>query len=390
MSVTHLSRGSAGYRRATLALFCAGFATFAMLYCVQPLLPLLAAHFRVSAASSSLALSLTTLSLALCLLVSGALAESWGRKPVMVAALGLAALLGIACALVEQWSSLLILRALLGLALSGLPALAMAYVGEEFDPEALPAAMGLYIGGTALGGLLGRLLAGLLSDLGGWPWALGGIAGLGLLVLGLFIWLLPPSRHFTAQPLSVRGLLGNFALHLKNPRLRVLFALAFLLMGGFVALFNYVGFRLAGAPFNLSATVIGLLFTVYLLGILSAGWAGRLVPRFGARQVLNGGIGLMLLGVALCAAPWLSAAVVGLALFTLGFFSAHAVASGQVGIHAQGAKAQASALYLCAYYLGSSLVGYVGGYVWEHAGWLALLGVLAALFVVAGALVRRI
>ncbi|MDR8017342.1 MFS transporter [Ectopseudomonas guguanensis] len=390
MSATHLTRGSAGYRRATLALFCAGFATFAMLYCVQPLLPLLAAHFRVSAASSSLALSLTTLSLALSLLVSGALAESWGRKPVMAAALGLAALLGIACALVEEWGTLLMLRALLGLALSGLPALAMAYVGEEFDPEALPAAMGLYIGGTALGGLLGRLLAGLLSDIGGWPWALGGIAGLGLLALGLFLWLLPPSRHFTAQPLSLRGLLGNFVLHLSNPRLRLLFTLAFLLMGGFVALFNYVGFRLAGAPFNLSATVIGLLFTVYLLGIFSAGWAGRLVPRFGARQVLHGGIALMLLGVALCAAPWLSAAVVGLALFTLGFFAAHAVASGQVGTHAQGAKAQASALYLCAYYLGSSLVGYVGGYVWEHAGWLALLGVLASLFVVAMLLVRKI
>ncbi len=390
MSATHLTRGSAGYRRATLALFCAGFATFAMLYCVQPLLPLLAAHFQVSAASSSLALSLTTLSLALCLLVSGALAESWGRKPVMAAALGLAAILGIACALVEEWGSLLFLRALLGLALSGLPALAMAYVGEEFDPEALPAAMGLYIGGTALGGLLGRLLAGLLSDLGGWPWALGGIAGLGLLALGLFLWLLPPSRHFTAQALSVPGLLRNFAQHLSNPRLRVLFALAFLLMGGFVAMFNYVGFRLASAPFNLSATVIGLLFTVYLLGIFSAGWAGRLVPRFGARQVLHGGIGLMLLGVALCAMPWLSSAVIGLALFTLGFFAAHAVASGQVGIHAQGAKAQASALYLCAYYLGSSLVGYVGGYVWEHAGWLALLAVLASLFVVAGALVRRI
>lgn len=390
MSASHLSRGSACYRRATLALFCAGFATFAMLYCVQPLLPLLAAHFRVSAASSSLALSLTTLSLALCLLVSGALAESWGRKPVMAAALGLAAMLGIASALVEEWGSLLFLRALLGLALSGLPALAMAYVGEEFDPEALPAAMGLYIGGTALGGLLGRLLAGLLSDIGGWSWALGGIAGLGLLAMGLFLWLLPPSRHFTAQPLSLRGLLRNFALHLSNPRLRVLFALAFLLMGGFVALFNYVGFRLAGAPFNLSATVIGLLFTVYLLGIFSAGWAGRLVPRFGARQVLHGGIGLMLLGVALCATPWLSTAVVGLALFTLGFFAAHAVASGQVGAHAQGAKAQASALYLCAYYLGSSLVGYVGGYVWEHAGWLALLTVLAALFIAAAALVRRI
>src|SRR5690606_35499844 len=178
---THLQRGSAGYRRASLALFCAGFATFALLYCVQPLLPLLAAQFSVSAASSSLVLSLTTLTLALCLLLSGALGESLGRKPVMMVALGVAALLGLACAFVESWSLLLTLRTLLGLALSGLPALAMAYVGEEFEPESLPAAMGLYIGGTALGGLLGRLLAGWFGDLGGWPLALGGIASLALL-----------------------------------------------------------------------------------------------------------------------------------------------------------------------------------------------------------------
>lgn len=380
----YLTKGSAGYRRATLALFCAGFATFAMLYCVQPLLPSLAEHFQVSPASASLALSLATLSLALCLLLSGALSESWGRKPMMAAALGLASLFGLACVLVESWSSLLLLRALLGLALSGLPALAMAYVGEEFDPQALPAAMGLYIGGTALGGLLGRLLAGLLSDLGGWQLALGGIAGLGWAALLAFLWLLPPSRHFRAQPLSLRGLLGNFAMHLRNPPLRVLFSQGFLLMGGFVALFNYAGFRLAQAPFSLSSTVIGLLFTVYLIGIFSAGWAGRLVPRFGARQVLRGGVLLMLVGVACCAAPWLSLVVLGLGLVTLGFFAAHAVASGQVGQRAEGARAQASALYLCAYYLGSSLVGYCGGWVWEHAGWLPLLALLSLLFITAG------
>ncbi|QGZ31818.1 MFS transporter [Stutzerimonas stutzeri] len=386
----HLRRGTPAYRRATLALFCAGFATFAMLYCVQPLLPLLASHFAVSAASSSLALSLTTLSLALCLLVSGGLAESWGRKPVMALALALACLLGLACVTVESWSLLLVLRALLGLALSGLPALAMAYVGEEFDPESLPAAMGLYIGGTALGGLLGRLLSGWLSDLGGWQLALGGIAGLGLVALGLFVWLLPTSRHFKAQPLSLSGLLANFAQHLGNPILRNLFLQGFLLMGGFVALFNYIGFRLAGAPFGLSSTVIGLLFVVYLAGILSAGWAGRLVPRLGARAVMQGGVGLMLLGVGLCATPWLVAIVIGLALFTLGFFAAHAVASGQVGLHAKGAKAQASALYLCAYYLGSSVVGYAAGYVWEHAGWLPLMAVLAALFVIAAWRARKL
>jgi len=380
----HISRGTPAYRRATLALFCAGFATFALLYCIQPLLPMLAAHFSVSAASSSLALSLTTLSLAVCLLISGALAESWGRKSVMAAALGLASLLGLASVLVDSWQLLLALRALLGLALSGLPALAMAYVGEEFEPESLPAAMGLYIGGTALGGMLGRLLSGLLSDLGGWQLALGGIASLGLLALVLFVWLLPPSRHFTAQPLSLRILLTNFRLHLGNPLLRGLFLQGFLLMGGFVALFNYIGFRLAGEPFSLSSTLIGLLFVVYLGGIFSAGWAGRLVPRFGARQVLRGGVVLMLIGVGLCATSWLVSIVLGLGLFTLGFFAAHAVASGQVGSHAKGARAQASALYLCAYYLGSSVVGYGAGYIWDHAGWLPLMVLLAALFVIAG------
>ena len=387
-SPAHLMRGTAAYRRATVALFCAGFATFALLYCVQPLLPLLAQHFAVSAAGSSLALSLTTLSLAICLLVSAALAESWGRKRVMATALGLASLLGVACALVDSWDQLLWLRALLGLALSGLPALAMAYVGEEFDPEALPAAMGLYIGGTALGGLLGRLLAGVLSDLGGWPLALAGIAAMGVLALGLFVWLLPASRHFQAQSLSLAGLLRNFAVHLSNPPLRRLFLMAFLLMGGFVALFNYVGFRLAAAPFNLSSSLIGLLFSVYLVGIFSAGWAGRMVPRLGARRVMLAGIGIMLTGVALCATPWLSAAVAGLALVTLGFFATHAVASGQVGQRATLAKAQASALYLCAYYLGSSVIGYGAGYVWEHAGWLPMLALLAALFAAAAANAR--
>lgn len=389
-SAGYIQRGSADYRRATLALFCAGFATFALLYCVQPLLPLLAAHFRVSAASSSLALSLTTLSLALAMLVAGALAESWGRKPVMVGALGLASVLGIACALVDDWQLLLVLRTLLGLALSGLPALAMAYVGEEFDPPSLPAAMGLYIGGTALGGLLGRLLAGLFADLGGWELALGGIAALGLLALLLFHWLLPPSRHFRAQPLSPRTLLNNFRLHLANRELRILFSVAFLLMGGFVALFNYIGFRLAAAPFGLSSTVIGLLFTVYLVGILSAGWGGRLVPRFGAPRVMLGGLMIMLLGVALCALPWLPGVALGLGLVTLGFFATHAVASGQVGQRARGAKAQASALYLCAYYLGSSVIGYCGGWVWSHAGWLPLLVLLSGVFLLASLQILRL
>lgn len=387
---TFITRGSREYRQATMALFAVGFATFALLYCVQPLLPQLAEFFSVSSASSSLALSVTTFGLAGGLLISGALSESWGRKPVMLAALLLACLLGLATALVHDWHWLLLLRALLGIALSGLPALAMAYIGEEFDPASLPVAMGLYIGGTALGGLLGRLLTGILNDLGGWPLALGGIAGLSLLAWLLFAWLLPASRHFVAQPLSLRGLLSNFTRHLLNPDLQVLFFLSFVLMGSFVALFNYIGFYLSAAPFSLSSTLIGFLFLVYLLGIWSSNAAGKLVSRHGAQPVLQISLLLMLAGALLCLAPWLSLIVPGLALFTSGFFAAHSVASGLVGQKCGGARAQASALYLCAYYLGSSLLGYGMGWVWQHWGWPPLIISLALALLLALERVRTL
>ncbi|WP_409053320.1 MFS transporter [Variovorax sp. GrIS 2.14] len=384
-----LKRGTPAYRRATCAIFCAGLSTFASIYCVQPLLPLFASHFGVSAANSSLTLSLTTLCLALCMLVAGSLAEALGRKPVMMVALGVSGVLGLACAFVDSWPLLLVLRALVGVALSGLPALAMAYVGEEFDPSSLSSAMGLYISGNVLGGLAGRLLSGGLADLGGWPLAMGGIATLSLASLVIFAWLLPPSRHFRPQPLSLRGLTGNFATHLKTPALRTAFALAFLLMGSFVAVFNYIGFRLALPPFGLSSTVIGLLFTVYLLGSYSASKAGSMVDRIGARRVVQIGIGLMLLGIGALATPWLPVVVFGLALLTGGFFAAHAVASGQIGQRAHSAKAQAASLYLCAYYLGSGVLGYAGGALWQHAGWVALMAGVAISVLIAAALTRR-
>ena len=388
-SSDYLKRGTTAYRRANFAIFCAGLSTFASIYCVQPLLPLFAAHFGVSAASSSLTLSLTTLCLAFGMLVAGSLAEALGRKPVMLVALGVSAVLGLACAFVDSWLVLLVLRSLVGVALSGLPALAMAYVGEEFDPVSLSSAMGLYISGNVLGGLAGRLLSGALADMGGWQLAMGGIATLSVVSLGLFAWLLPPSRHFKPQPLSLGGLAGNFAMHLRNPALRVGFALAFLLMGSFVAVFNFVGFLVAAPPYGLSSTVVGLLFTVYLFGSYSANKAGSMVDGLGARRVVQIGIGLMLLGVVALSVPWLPAIVLGLALLTCGFFGAHAVASGQVGQRASGAKAQAASLYLCAYYLGSGVLGYVGGALWQYAGWLALMGGVAFVVLIAAALTRR-
>src|SRR5215213_11612112 len=120
-SANRLGVGTPAFRRVTLALTAAGFSTFTVLYCVQPLLPVFTDEFHVSPAESSLALSLSTGLLAVSLLIAGPLSEVWGRKPVMVVALFASAVLTLAAALAPSWPALLALRALAGLTLSGVP-----------------------------------------------------------------------------------------------------------------------------------------------------------------------------------------------------------------------------------------------------------------------------
>lgn len=387
-------RGDPAYLRTNLALFLSGFATFSLLYCVQPLLPVLADAFHVDAAGSSLALSLTTGLLSVSIALAGIVSASLGRKPIMAASLCAAAALNLAAAAAPGWGVLLWARALEGVALGGAPALAMTFLSEEVHPDGLGFAMGLYIGGTALGGMAGRVLTGIAADLGGWRWALGGIGLLGLLAAGGFAALLPASRNFVPR----RGLgpgfhARAFAGHLGAPGLPWLFAIAFLVMGGFVTVYNYAGFRLTAPPYGLSQTEAGLIFTVYLVGMAGSSLAGGLADRRGRWPVLTGGLILFGAGLALTLLQPLPAVIAGVALVTGGFFVAHAVASGWVGALARGEKGHAASLYLLAYYAGSSLVGSLGGVAWARAGWpgvAAFVGVLLVAALGAGLRLRSL
>lgn len=365
---TRLRPGTPGFRRANAALFLAGFATFALLYSVQPLLPVFAREFGVSAAASSLVLSLSTLALAGSLLVASSLSEAWGRKRVMVVSLFCSAGLTLLCAAAPGWHALLGLRALLGVALSGLPAVAMGYLSEEVEPAGLGLAAGLLIGGNACGGMAGRFLCGVTADHLGWRAAFAGVGVLSLAVAVVFLRTLPESRHFQAQPLAA-GQLAALASHLKDPGLRWLFALSFLLMGAFVTSYNYLGFRLQAPPFGLSPSGSAAVFAVYLVGIASSTWFGQLAGRLGRRHVLWVPVAAMLAGVGMTLSGSLWLVVLGVATLTGGFFGGHSIASSWVGRRARGGKAQASALYLFFYYAGASAVGSAGGFGWTHAGW---------------------
>ncbi|WP_371315740.1 MULTISPECIES: MFS transporter [unclassified Pseudomonas] len=379
----YIEKGTPMFMRTVLALFSGGFATFALLYCVQPMMPALSHEFSINAAQSSLILSVATGMLAIGLLITGPISDTLGRKPVMVAALFCAALCTIASGLMPSWEGILLMRALVGLSLSGLAAVAMTYLSEEIHPQHIGLAMGLYIGGNAIGGMSGRLIIGVLIDFVSWHTAMLIIGALALIAATVFWKILPESRNFRASTLHPRSLVDGFTLHFKDAGLPWLFLEAFVLMGAFVTMFNYIGYRLLADPYDLSQAVVGLLSLVYLSGIYSSAKIGSLADRLGRRRVLWGTIVLMLGGIALTLFTPLWLVVPGMLIFTFGFFGAHSVASSWIGRRALKAKGQASSLYLFSYYVGSSIAGTAGGFFWHYAGWNGIGGFIVALLIVA-------
>jgi len=378
-----LRYGDAGMRRVRLGLFAAGLATFALLYVPQPLLPALSRAFGASPAAASLAMSAGTFALAVAIIPVSSLSEVRGRREVMTVSVIAAAVLGLIAPLSPSLSVLTGIRVLQGFALAGVPATAMAYLAEEVDRGDLGRAMGLYIAGNAIGGLSGRVVAGILAEHGGWRVATAGVSALALVCAVAFAVLLPRSRFFTPSPPRLRALGATLGRNLADTGLLRLYLIGFALMGAFVTVYNYLTFRLSAAPFGLSASVIGALFTVYLAGTWSSTLAGRLADRAGRRVVLAVGVAVAIAGIALTLPSSLALIVAGLVALTAGFFAAHSVASGWVGDLAPVAPAQASALYLCLYYIGSSVAGSAGGIFYARGGWPLTAAFAAALLAVA-------
>lgn len=386
-----IKRGSADYWRVSVALFLAGFATFSLLYCVQPLLPELAHTFAVSPAQSALALSVSTACLAGSIVLAGALSEGLGRRKLMFISMALAALCNLVASYLPQWHALLAARALEGLLLGGVPAVAMAYLSEEIDPPGLGFAMGLYVGGTALGGMLGRVGMSAMTEFWGWRHAMAALSVLDLLAALGFVWLLPNSRNFIKKSgLGAKHHLQAWGLHLRHKGLPLLFLIAFGLMGVFVSIYNYAGFLLSAAPYNLSQLQISHIFYAYLLGTAASPVAGGLADKLGRGPVLIAGTLLMAAGVVLTLFEPLAVIVTGIVLLTAGFFVAHSVASGWVGRLATQSKGHASSLYLWGYYMGSSVLGAGAGWFWSRWGWSGVGSVALLVLALVIALVLRV
>ena len=355
--------------RATLALCIGSMMVFSNLYITQPLLPMIRESFAITPLQAGMTLSVTTLALGGCLLLFGPLSDAIGRRVIILSTLTLLGLTTFAGAFAADYTVLLLLRALQGVFIAGLPAAAMAYMGDEFDPKALLLAVGLYIGANSLGGISGRVISGLAAHHWGWQASFLSLAAFDLVCLLLVIWLLPASRRFEPRPLRPRHMLADLGGHLRNPTI-----LAACVIGGlnffiFVNQYSYITFVLADAPYHLSSDWLGLLFLTYLTGTLAASFSGRLVAGRSQPMAMALGVVILMGGSLLTLIPHLAAIVLGFFVNALGFFFAHTQAAGWVTRHAKSARASATSLYLTFYYAGATLGGFYLDPFWRWAGW---------------------
>ncbi len=374
MENTWIEKGSRQYKLALCMLFLGSIAAFGAEFSLQPVIPILAADFGLSPAVASLAMSCGTGGMAVAMLGVAALAPHLERKRTMVAALGISALFIIAMSFIESFTVILVLRTIQGILLAAFPALAVAYVNEEFSPKVIGQAIGVYVAATPIGGLAGRLLMSTIADYASWRTGLLLSGILYLLITVCILLLMPKPKNKKIERGRIQINWSGFGLVLKNPTMLRVFAAAAAAEGAFVCAYNFISYPLLAPPYSLSQTMVGLIFVCYLVGSVSSTVLGSLSDHYGHGKIMVLSGGIELVGILLTLGMPLWCKVAGIALLTFGFFGVHANACGWCGQLMKGDKAQASALYMFFYYMGASVLGMIGGVFLPLYGWSGVVG----------------
>jgi MFS transporter, YNFM family, putative membrane transport protein len=373
---------SKAFWQASLALGLAAFIAFANLYFTQPILPVISSEFSVSPLTSSLTVSFALASVAIFFFLFSAISDAIGRKIVMGIAMVCLLIATFAIAFVQSFEVLLLLRIIQGVFIAGIPTIAIAYIGEEFSPRALGVAIGIYISMNSIGGMSGRVLSGILTDLFEWRMAFIFIGVISFIFFLLFLKLLPKSTQFQTRKFERHKAISNYVSHFKNRSLRLAFVTGGLHFFIFVGLYNYVTYLLTNPPFSLPTVFIGILFLTYLPGTISSTLAGKTSSLWSKSITISVGIGIMIIGTIMMLITHILAIIIGLLMISFGFFFAHSALNSWVSQRALFAKASASGLYLTSYYVGGSLGSFYLGFFWHYWHWTGvIMGTILVLLV---------
>ena len=369
-----------------LAVGLAGYCAFINLYSPQAILPLLSEEFGAGAAEISNLITASTLAVALIAPFTGTAADVLGRKRVIVTALLILAVPTVMAAFAPTLSALIFWRFMQGLVLPPIFAVTIAYIGEEWPASEATAAAGIYTSGASLGGFSGRFLNGIFADLIGWRAGFIVLAVMTLAGALAVAALLPREQRFVRSD----GLIASgrqMLRHFRNPQLVATYAVGFGVLFNFIATFTYVSFHLAAEPYNLSASMLGAIFIVFLVGSALAPLAGWAVGRFGRRHFMIGVIMVWMGGIALTLAAPLPAIIVGLAACAGCGMICQAISTGYVAVSAQAGRSSAVGLYVTSFYIGGSFGAALGGIAWMLGQWTACVALVMGMLLIMAAIV---
>lgn len=143
---------------------------------IAPSLPAMAGHFG-NETLVRLALTITSLAIAVGAPLAGALADRVGRRPVLLTGLAVYAVAGTAGLVVTDFGTLLATRAVLGLGVGAVTTAVSTLLTDWFTGQRRATYLGYQQAAASLGGVVLLPLAGLLADVGWrvpfWLYAIG-------------------------------------------------------------------------------------------------------------------------------------------------------------------------------------------------------------------------
>ncbi|WP_196588164.1 MFS transporter [Aliivibrio fischeri] len=381
---------SKAYYQVSAALAFGSFIVFCNLYLFQPMLPVLAEHFSVSATKINWLLAAGTFTLAFMLLPWAIVSDFIGRRKVMLLSLFLLPAIGLLSLFTDNLTVLIVSRAIMGMALAGFTAVAVAYMAEAFTAKAFSYAIGAYISANSLGGISGRLFGGIITDHFDWQTAVIFMASVSFIGAMLVAFVLPKESKIHEDKIELSSYYRVIVQHLRNRRLFLAMIIGGVNFALFVNLYSVTGFRLIAEPYSLPLSVTSMIFLCYLSGTVSSRLVGLWSQRFSSVFGMFVGTLISLIGMFITTSDSLVIIVIGLNVLSFGAFFTHSLAYGWVSQQAETAKSTATALYLVHYYVSGSLGGFYLMYCWQHGGWSTVMLGASFLYMIIFALCWRL
>lgn len=345
--------------------------SFSTLYIPQPMLPLLADTFGVSAGEAGLLMTVAMLPLAIAPVVYGYFLQAVPAKLMLIVALGLLALNQLCFAFAGEFWQLLALRLMQGLLLPAIFTALMTYCASMVPAVMVRRAMGFYIGATILGGFTGRLAGGLFASWFDWHSAFIVMGLLQLLPLALFF-----SVEADADINFARLDTKSIFRVLKKADYRYMFLALASVFFVFSGILNNIPFHLTDLDASASPLLISMLYLGYLVGAPVSFYSESIGKRLGhERNGLYLGLAVHAFGLVMLLFVTFHGLVVMMFFLAAGFFLIHALLSGLANHLAPEHKGVINGLYVSIYYFSGALGSWLPGYLYEGLGWSGMIAI---------------